>query len=518
VIASNQARPGILSDRHPSNGLWRAALLAGVFVVVQAGTADAQFWYPYQYRYEFQDMRPRYRDDMRSPYRDDTRSREDRPRRSNRGEAKKKDTLVRHPFGESMQKGPLQLVVSINDQRATLYSNGVRVTDARVSTGVSGHPTPTGIFSVIQKNRWHRSNLYSSAPMYYMHRLTWSGIALHEGHLPGYPASHGCIRLPTDFVSRLWAVSKLGMRVVIARSDVRPEEISHPKLFNPAPKPADTAQVDTSNDLRPSVAASASNVVRVAEASAATAGATTVTDTARDGAGSVAPAQSAPAQAVAIVQAAAQAPATAIQAPADSSRTAQSAPAAPAANPTDGAGPAEGPSPEPQQPAIDPNDVTVPRPAPPRRAAERQNGQVAVFISRKEKRIFVRQAFVPVFDMPIEIADPEKPLGTHTYTALQVMDEGTRMRWNVISMPLTVTHPAVTNNKGASKQRAKNVRGAVVTRDSSNAIEALDRVAIPQEAVERISEMLTPGSSLVISDEGLGRETGRYTEFIVETR
>jgi hypothetical protein len=181
VVESNQARSGTLSGSHLLTGVRRAALLAGVFVVVQTGVADAQFWPYYQYRYEYQGGR----EDFRRP-REDVRSRdESRPRKSNRNSstAKKKDTPIRHPFGENMPKGPLQLVVSIGDQRATLYSNGMRVADAKVSTGVAGHPTPTGVFSIIQKNRWHRSNLYSNAPMYYMHRLTWSGIALHEGHL-----------------------------------------------------------------------------------------------------------------------------------------------------------------------------------------------------------------------------------------------------------------------------------------------------------------------------------------------
>ena len=92
---------------------------------------------------------------------------------------------IRQPFGENMPKGPLQLMVSINEQRAVLYSNGIRVAETKVSTGTAGHPTPTGVFSIIQKNRWHRSNLYGNAPMFYMHRLTWSGIALHEGASAG---------------------------------------------------------------------------------------------------------------------------------------------------------------------------------------------------------------------------------------------------------------------------------------------------------------------------------------------
>ncbi|MBX9777510.1 MAG: L,D-transpeptidase, partial [Xanthobacteraceae bacterium] len=177
---------------------------------------------------------------------------------------------------------------------------------------------------------------------------------------------------------------------------------------------------------------------------------------------------------------------------------------------------------EPARPA---DAITEPtRPAPLRaRTAEpaKLNGQVAVFISGKEKRIYVRHAFVPVFDMPIEIANPGRPLGTHTFTALEAVDGGKRMRWNVVSMPLTVAQPvAPAAKKGAPppKQTKKSPRGALVTADSSSASDALDRVTIPPAALDRIAELLTPGSSLIISDEGLGRETGRYTEFIVETR
>ena len=115
-------------------------------------------------------------------------------------------------FGE-MPKGPLQIVVSIETQRVTLFSNGVRVAQGPVSTGVPGHPTPMGVFSIIEKDRYHHSNLYSNAPMPYMQRITWSGVALHEGVLPGYPASHGCIRMSHDFAQKLWRVTKLGVRV-----------------------------------------------------------------------------------------------------------------------------------------------------------------------------------------------------------------------------------------------------------------------------------------------------------------
>ena len=139
-------------------------------------------------------------------------------------------------FG-AVPKGPLQIVVSIADQHVTLYSNGVRVTQSPVSTGVPGRPTPTGVFSIIQKDRFHHSNLYSNAPMPFMERITWSGVALHEGPLPGYPASHGCIRLTHDFAARLWQITRLGVRVIVARNDVVPADFAHPHLFEPKTKP-----------------------------------------------------------------------------------------------------------------------------------------------------------------------------------------------------------------------------------------------------------------------------------------
>ncbi len=129
--------------------------------------------------------------------------------------------------------GPLQIVVSVARQRVVLFHDGKPVAEGRVSTGVAEHPTPMGVFSVISKARYHESNIYSGAPMPYMHRITWSGIALHEGQLPGRPASHGCIRLSGEFAQKLFRVSKLGARVVITRDAVAPVEVPGLKLFVP---------------------------------------------------------------------------------------------------------------------------------------------------------------------------------------------------------------------------------------------------------------------------------------------
>ena len=134
---------------------------------------------------------------------------------------------------EDPPKGPLQIIISIADQRVSLFDNGALIARSSVSTGTQGHPTPLGVFSVISKQRWHRSNIYSAAPMPYMQRITWSGIALHAGVVPGHPASHGCIRLKNDFAVRLWHLTKRGTRVIIAHGDVQPVEITNPHLFEP---------------------------------------------------------------------------------------------------------------------------------------------------------------------------------------------------------------------------------------------------------------------------------------------
>jgi lipoprotein-anchoring transpeptidase ErfK/SrfK len=122
-------------------------------------------------------------------------------------------------------------IVSLRDQRITIYDKDGWILRAPVSSGQRGRETPAGVFSVIQKDAEHYSNLYDDAYMPHMQRLTWSGIALHGGPLPGYPASHGCVRMPFDFAARLFDLTRMGMRVIVAPSDIAPVEISHPALF-----------------------------------------------------------------------------------------------------------------------------------------------------------------------------------------------------------------------------------------------------------------------------------------------
>lgn len=118
--------------------------------------------------------------------------------------------------------GELSIIVSISQQRLYVYRDGRLIGMSTASTGMRGHSTPLGAFTILQKREWHRSNLYSNAPMPYMQRLTWGGIALHAGHLPGYPASHGCIRLPASFAKQLFAITSLGVPVTIVDAHKQP--------------------------------------------------------------------------------------------------------------------------------------------------------------------------------------------------------------------------------------------------------------------------------------------------------
>lgn len=134
-----------------------------------------------------------------------------------------------HP--ERQRTGPVAVIVSINEQRVHVYRNGVRIGVSTCSTGKPGHETPTGIFVILEKDKDHKSSTYDDAPMPNMNRLTWSGIALHAGNLPGYPASHGCIRLPLGFSELLFGVTHLGTPVIIASESASPWELAHPGLI-----------------------------------------------------------------------------------------------------------------------------------------------------------------------------------------------------------------------------------------------------------------------------------------------
>ena len=126
------------------------------------------------------------------------------------------------------------LVVSLKQQKLDVYRGTTLVTTSQVSTGMPGHATKAGVFSILEKQRFHHSNIYSGAPMPFMNRITWSGTALHAGVVPGYPASHGCIRLPFSFAPKLFQITTVGDNVIVARDRPVPQLIDHPALFQPS--------------------------------------------------------------------------------------------------------------------------------------------------------------------------------------------------------------------------------------------------------------------------------------------
>jgi hypothetical protein len=425
------------------------------------------------------------------------------------------------PFG-TMPKGPLQIFISINQQRLHFYSDGLHVADVPVATGVPGHPTPRGVFDVIQRDRYHHSNIYSNAPMPYMERITWSGVALHEGPGVGHEASHGCIRMPHDFAARLWRLPTMGMRVVITRPELRPTDIADPHLFvhkdRPMPVAPLTAQVATAqtNGTKTDAGQPGS-----ASAGAAAPGALQGTEPVTTGA---APSMAAPPP----DSAAPDRPGQAANGQAAMAPNATPQSADPTRNPaTADAPPASDPS-EVTKSAAAENKMTAPislddlplPPAKPEQLVRSQNAPIAIFISRKLGKIFVRQDFEPLFDAPVKIENPDEPLGTHVFTALNYLPDHSTLQWNVVSLPgepkkVSAHWEYVTTPYGSRKRVRVKARLADPWAAPETPQEALSRITIPQEVIDKISQLIVPGSSVTISDQGLGPETGKGTDFIV---
>lgn len=150
-------------------------------------------------------------------------------------------------YPERAPEGFVAIIVSLPDQRCYVYRNGVRIGVSTVSTGKAGHETPTGVFVILQKDVDHHSSLYNDASMPYTELLTWSGVALHAGGLPGYPSSHGCVHLPLEFSKRLFSVTHFGTPVIIADAHSQPVDVLHPGLVLPADATAAIAKDDPKN-------------------------------------------------------------------------------------------------------------------------------------------------------------------------------------------------------------------------------------------------------------------------------
>jgi hypothetical protein len=404
---------------------------------------------------------------------------------------------------------PIMAIVSLGNQRVTVYDADGWILRAPVSSGQKGRETPAGIFSVIQKEAEHYSNLYDDAYMPHMQRITWSGIALHGGPLPGYPASHGCVRMPYDFAERLFEMTKLGMRVIIAPSDVAPAEIAHPALFTwksdigvvAAARAAEAKEAASKADRARLAAVIASreasraatlvrtaeNLMRRAEAQVETADravASARSDEAKE------QAENAKAKATARtaeIEAQLAAAKTELQPKLDAAAAAREAAVTAETAKTTAAEEAH--------------------------KLARALEPVSVFISRKTQRLYVRQAFQPILEAPVMIQDADHPIGTHVFTAMERNDGEGDMRWSVVSMPSGHPDAGVEPSGNARGYRDRDVEPR--STDPSGAIAALKRITIPQDVLDRIAEMASPRSSLIISDEALSSETGKETEFVI---
>jgi hypothetical protein len=379
---------------------------------------------------------------------------------------------------------PIMAIVSIKSQQVTIYDADGWILRAPVSTGIKGRETPAGVFSVVEKDKDHHSNLYDDAWMPNMERITWSGIALHGGPLPGYAASHGCIRMPYDFAENLFGKTQIGMRVIIAPNDAEPVEISDPKLFVPnadaltaAPARADTLADQAADATKAADEAKAAATLAVREAAAAPAAVRKL-----EALKSRADAELAFAEKLL-----AAAKTDEDKARAEDARQKVAAKAADFGTQLDTATAdvqAKRDAAVTSQTAAKAAEAKRAETAAAARDAKLALEPVSVFISRKTKKLYVRRGFAATIEVPITIRDPDKPIGTHIFTAMARTDSG--LRWTAVTID-----------------------------DGDDAKDALDRIAIPQDVLDRIAPTAVPRSSLIISDEPPNREQNYRTEFIV---
>ncbi|NEU95175.1 L,D-transpeptidase [Bradyrhizobium uaiense] len=530
-----------------------------------------------------------------------------------KGNAAKKKPAIEKEAGSKPQ-GPLIISVSIDQQRVSVYDANGLYAESPVSTGMKGHSTPMGVFSVIQKQKYHQSNIYSGAPMPYMQRITWSGIAMHAGVLPGYPASHGCIRMPMSFAVKMYNWTRMGARVFVTPGTISPENFWHPllvtqKVAPPQPVADDVLKMDaplgvktdkgadkpqTGLDLRSSVGhaaslrdnthtADASGAMPAASASAtmsdaSTAAArdaiaeklaadrpeltkpeTTAADTAETnsaaGNGSLAtddktvgestgstdtPKAEVSANDPVKAEAKADEPKADAATPgvADAAKTDQSKGDAPKADAlkadaaskdtakaTDAVKTADKPA---EAATADAPDATKDVAKDPARLpgvaridAPKRAGQIAVFISRKDSKLYVRQNFTPLFEVPVTIAESDRPLGTHVFTAEADKTDTNLLRWSVVTLP--TRNAARIDVEERASHRRKVAAASPVEAKPQPAIntpaEALDRISIPADAMARVNEALSTGGSIIVSDLGVNQgETGEGTDFILPLR
>ena len=390
---------------------------------------------------------------------------------------------------------PIMAIVSIKTQQVTFYDADGWIVRAPVSTGVKGRETPAGVFAVLEKDKDHRSTMYDDAWMPNMQRITWNGVAMHGGPLPGYAASHGCVRMPYGFAEKLFDKTRIGMRVIISPNDAEPVEFSHPALFMPkaeaiaaAPAKAETlareaAEAATTADEAKKAAAKAPRETALLTASLRKLqGLKTRADAelaTADKLLAAARTDEAKARAEDLKQKAA--------AKTADLGTQLDAAKADAKSKLDAAAAAK-----------DAVKAAQTRKADTVKAAREASlalEPVSIYISRTTQKLYVRrnthkpapdgggEVFDFSIEVPVTIRNPDRPIGTHVFTAVARNDAG--LRWTAVTID-----------------------------DADDAKAALDRITIPQDVLDRIAPTALPRSSIVVSDEPLSAETNYRTEFV----
>ena len=393
---------------------------------------------------------------------------------------------------------PIMAIVSIRSQQVTFYDADGWILRAPVSTGTTGRETPAGVFAIIEKEKDHHSTLYDDAWMPNMQRITWNGIALHGGPLPGYAASHGCVRMPYDFAEKLFDKTRIGMRVIISPNDAVPVEFSHPALFVPNAEAVAAAPARAEPLARE--AAEAAKTADEAKKAAATA--------AREAASLTASLRKlewlkprADAELAFADKALATAKTDQAKARAEELKQKAAAKAAEAGTQLDMA---KADAKSKLDAAAAANDAA--KAAETKKAAAAKVASeaklalepVSVYVSRATQKLYVRrnthkpwpdggEVFDATIEVPVTIRNPDEPIGTHVFTAVARNDAGlgAGLRWT-----------AVTIDSG------------------DDAKDALDRITIPQDVLDRIAPTALPRSSIIVSDEPLSRETNYRTEFV----
>jgi lipoprotein-anchoring transpeptidase ErfK/SrfK len=394
---------------------------------------------------------------------------------------------------------PIMAIVSIKSQKVTFYDADGWIYSAPVSSGITGRETPAGLFAVVEKNKDHHSSLYDDAWMPNMLRITWNGIALHGGPLPGYAASHGCVRMPFDFAEKVFDKAPMGMRVIISPNDTEPVAFSDPSLFVPKqdaidamPARADALARDSDEATRAAAAAKAAAAAAKREAAAASTAARNLASLKKRTDAEIAYADKmlatartdrALAMAEDFEQKAAAKAAT-LPAQLDAAKADATAKQDAAAAAAEAAKTAEAKRSAAAQAATD---------------AKLAGAPVSIFISRATQKLYVRrdthkripdggEMYDTSQEFPVTIKDPDKPIGTHIFTAVARDGGGTGggLRWTEVSID-----------------------------NGDTAKDALDRITFPQEVLDRIAPTALPLSSITISDEPLSSETNYRTEFVV---